>query len=578
MTIRVANFSGGSFLGWVRCNTDHPPPHAAGRIGTDRFVLGPRTGYDTWAIDVLTHLRAGEVKELDFSAAPGESFRLDPLPANPLDHFGIPKIDGVPMTLVSLSPSGAHWEIVLRLRVGMLCYDACLLWAPGSPWMRGELEVTCSNPSMPDMTANVPSSLFTCGLSIVYGGLQYRGPIADGQRFTAPLMLVWPARLSFPVEYQTAAAVGDGAIGSNGIRKLWPRGNPGFKADALEWSRRHLQGAKSRLSGWEAGPLGVTATSGATGSQEDQVFVGGECMVPAGIGAELVRYHVALGQGRRPCHHLEATGEPLRLEAHPELRIWDGRAHWHRGVSPDQLGKPRSLIVEEANGWWGPDVEHWLFNTVAIASRITGSWSLQRELATQARVYLLQWTAAPGMSTSSPYAARAIGWEGIGVVHLWRGLADRELAAQVRARWLERLRAVLLPSFGSSVWDVRIDDGRLGPGAWWMPWQQSVGAYGLDLAGEVFAASEARAAALQAALRVVDDAWAYREGQWVSAPSRPVHGEASFDGSFNLYGMPLAPAVVLQHQPEHPVAQAIMAQLLRDSGGAHPWLPPEVLG
>lgn len=608
MTIRLANFSGSPFLGWIRVNIDTPPTHHAWMKGMDRFVAAQRTGFDTWAIDVLTSLQPGEVKTLQPYEDPviDPSFRLGDLPDDPIGYFGIPTIDGMQMQVVSIEPSGAHHAITLRWRQGMFCVDAQLLWAPDRPaWMRGEIMVTCSNPDIPSVTSSPPELRFRCGQAIIFGGIKLPpGAIHDGYSCGFPITLVWPKRLLFPIDYSSAAAFGLMQIGGNAIKSLYHHGNPKFTGNALQWSRNHLPGAMARLSTWDAGPLGVTATSGATGGQEDQVFVGGECMIPDGIGAELVSYFVALGQGRRPCHHLEASGDPLSIVAHPNLRFWDGRAHWHQGVSPDQLGKSRSLTVEDSHNWWGPDVEHWLLNRLYVAARLTGSWSLQRLLEAQARVYLLQWTSEPGISTSQPYAARAIGWEGIGVVHLWKGLANRDLAAAVRLRWIDRLNRVILPSLShDDIWDIRTDDPRLGQGQWWMPWQQSVGVYGLDLAGEVMSQPAARAAALQGALRVLSDAWTEDQGTWLTSPIRPVgmtdgppdfaqarayvHEDCGipmpatdapplFDGSFNLFGMPLAVAVVLRHQPENAVARSIQTQLLRDCGGGHPWIPPEM--
>lgn len=590
-TIRLANFSVQPFAGWVRANTDTPPTCASGRMGTARFAVGQRTGLDTWAIDVHTSLRPGEVWTCDTDSATPEPHAIDPLPADPLAYFGLPTIAGVPLSVVHVSPDGAHYRIDLRARVGpMLVVELFLLWSPDCPgWAIGTLLVTASNPAVPDLVATVPpgfrlefgSSLVTIpgllwGCEIIPAG----DTIADGQSRAYPLTIVWP-RLVTPTDYSSAAALNQ--ILTNGITSLYPGGNPRLRAgaSALAWGREHVADAVASLHRWEPPRgLGVNPRSGDTGAQEDQVFVGAECMTPDGIGCDYVRYLTALAQSRRPCHHYEAGGEPLDLSRHPQLRFWDGRAHWHRGVSPDQLGKPRALTEQESQGWWGPDVEHWLLNTLAVASRITGDRALQRLLEAQARVYLLQWTAEPGLSTSSTYAARAVGWEGIGVVHLWRCLANRALAVAVHDRWLDRLDRVLLPKLSASdIWDIRQDDPRLGPGAWWMPWQQSVGAYGLDLAGQTFGRDDARQVALNGALRVLYAAWKLDGGTWLSAPSRTVSQAepAQFDGSFNLFGMPLAPATILRHNPNHSTAKEIMAQLIRDAKGGHPWLPPEVL-
>ncbi len=346
--------------------------------------------------------------------------------------------------------------------------------------------------------------------------------IGDGQARSFPLVFIWRQHLTSEREWSSAGAAASLSICANGVAKLWPDGNPQPIADPLGWTRANWAGAIARLHSWDDGPLGVKKRSGDTGKQEDQVFVGGECCSgPASLGAETVRYLVALGQSKRPCHHLEAGGALLDLARHPKLVIWSGRAHWHTGVSQDQIGKPRALTEIESHGWSGPDREHWLENTVAIAYRLTGSPALQWQIEAQARLFLLQETVDPRLSTSDFSAERAIGWAGIVAVHLWRSLEDRALAEQVAQRWRDRVLKVYLPRLGrkpQDVWKPITDSRLVADTGWrplnWMPYQQAIGAYGLDFACRLLGPPEGRDLAVRGA-RAAMRAWEPQpDGRW----------------------------------------------------------------
>lgn len=301
-------------------------------------------------------------------------------------------------------------------------------------------------------------------------------------------------------------------------------------------------------------------------------------VTPSGLGAEQVAYFGALKTLARPCHHLLADGtivDPTTAE--PRLIYWDGVPHWHTGVSPNRLGKSEWPTIEQTHGWAGPDVEHWLLNTTAAASRLYDSRALQWELRHQAFLYFGQWTTTPGWSTTQPYAARAVGWEGIAAVHLWRGLEDRALAERVRTHWQKRANDVILPAWRDrDIVDIRSNDPRLGPGDWWMPWQHAVGAYGLDLACAQIGPAEGRAVALRVARAVVDLAWVKVGDRWQSRAQMPVVGESPADESFNYFGCSLAVAVVLRHEPDNERARSIWAQLVATPERGASWLAPGI--
>lgn len=586
--IHLANYSPLPYSGWLRTTTDETFPASTEFPDGTRIVRGRPIGTDAHVVDVHTYLAPFEVRSVDPRAGLLVPATPPTLPQDPVAYFGVPTAGGVPFALLDAQPDGAGMRSHLRARVGDFVVDWWQVWYPGQPWMVGEVVVTASNPGSPfvqfaameAITLGLPGALISVAGTMGMPLMRHGEVFADGQARSLPVVVLLHPEAATPQQWASfGAAMRPVGICARGLQKLLPHGNPVPSQTALpplEWTRRHLPGAIARLTNWDAGPLGVVARSANAGDQEDEVFVGAECMAgPESLGAEVVRYLVALGQSRRPCHHLEQDGSLLDLSRHPQLRMWDGRPHWHRGVSPDQLGKSRGITEADANGWFGPDVEHWFLNTLAAAARLTGSQALQWQLAAQARVYLCQWTSAPGLSTSQPYSARAIGWEGIGVVHLWTTLEDRGLAMNVMNRWRDRAEGIILPALAASGdrWDVRLDDPRLGTGEWWIPWQQSVGAYGLDLAGEILGCQPARAAALRAAKRVVDEAWRCVDGLWHTVPQMAVDGRGEVGTSFNSFGMPLAVAVVLRHEPQNERARSIWAQI-GPKGGS--WIAPGV--
>ncbi len=632
--IDVGHYHQFPFRGWVRTTVDKLLPGAAFRVpvesaSQDREALVVSAGQVTPSlaeVDVLLDLPGSFVGSIDLDRmqeSTAERFVRRAIPGNVLEVLGVPMAFGVPMQFVSVDPSGAGYAVLFRARVGrMFVVELDAVYYPGQSWIKGELSITASNPSVPDLTDTLPGGpapLWMRGVPALVigpsGGLP-KGAVANGQSLVFPIAVAYTGLMQGN-DWVSGTVDCLDFVRVRGATP-WPQGRPRMPAgfDALQWARHHSSGAGAALSTWRPEPgIGPNPRSGDTGAQADQVFVGGECAGRDGVGAEWVRYLTACMQGRRPCNHREVDGRLLDIDGHPDLRLWDGQIHWHEGVSPDRLGKSRPVTEEEAHGWAGPDVEHAYMDNLAVAFRLTGRRGVGRLLESLARVYLFQWTSAPGLSTSQAYAARAIGIEGLNAYLFWHCLRDRDLATRVRQRWLDRWGAIVSRATADDIWDVRTDDPRLGAGAWWMPWQQALGAYGLDLAGELFQVPEARAAALRAARRVVADGWKRNEaGAWETAPVRPVAGtdmataermnaadiakarryvhddcgvpmpealtDAAaplFDGSFNLFGMPLAPAVVLRHDPTHPTATSIYEQLLTESGGGSTWFPPEIV-
>lgn len=604
--IHVANYSGHRFAGWRRLTVDREPPHDAGDVAyetnsgerTARYVVGRRSGLADRVVDVWLELEPGEVASLDLSRSMPRLFPVGGVPKNPEEFFGQPKIAGTPMRVVSVEPHAAGYDVHLLGSVGgMLHIHVWLHWWPDWPAIaQGEIVVCASNSGVPDMAATVPPRFsFDFGAAdvLVPGAT---GPnllpsgeyIGDGQARSFPVTLVWREHLADSSEWASAGAAASLAICANGISELWPGGNPArLSGSALEWSRRHWSRAVADLHTWNA-QLGIVPNGTQTGAEEDQVFVGAECMngVPS-LGAETIRYLVALGGSRRPCHHLEADGSLLSLTDHPDLAMWHGRAHWHRGVSPDQLGKPREITLLDTHGWLGPWREHWLCNTLAIASRLTGSPALQWQLEAQARVFLFQETVDPRFSTSGPDAVRSMGWAGLVALHLWRCLDDRDLAEQVRERWRQRVTQVYIPAYaGKDVW-TWTDDARLsaetGRPINVLAYQQMQGAGLLDYACRHIGPDEGRELALRGCKAMLDRCYSKAGGRWqfwelisfdpqtgIEGPlveGAGAHRTGWFDHTWALPGI----ACVLAHEPGNERAREVWAQNVLNGGK---WVPP----
>lgn len=628
--ITLTNLSSTRYSGWKRLVTSSP---LAGprRFGNTLIVPGVRTGLSDQIIDVKVDcLEPGQ--SLEIGETTPVDFERGQIPPAPIDFFGGPaRVDGLEMLWKSLVPNGAGWDCHLWMRTRRtLSVDLFFTWYPDQPgWASGRVMVTSSNPLVPDMVETLAEDLkLTFGDAFVVPVFAAAGRIvdagttfADGQSMVIPVTFLWLRHCTSEQEWGSAGAAAGFGIHGCAIEQLFPMGNPtlppGFNGSG--WAVPLVKESVRRLRTFEAPMLGANPLSPATGRQEDQLFVRGECFGAEGAGCGMLAELAAMKMANRPCHHLEVDGDPLRQG--PDQIFWDMRPHWAINQAK-KLGKPRQVSQEETRGWWGADVEHWLINTLFVGARMTGCPALQRLLEHQAGNYMRQQTIVPNWSTSQAYAARAIGYEGHNVVLLWRALRDRELAERVRQHWLLRWQRVILPhidrmsgQFTSGAFlDCRENDPRLGTGWWWMPWQQAVGAYGLYMAGKEFDVPSARTWGATFALQVVNEAWvgagevqldapesavdrsnfdafvreelgalpeqtdATAAPLWTTRPLAPVSGGGIHDGSFNYFGMALAPAVVLMAFPAHPRARAIWNYLTEraTTQADTSWLAPGV--
>lgn len=622
--VTVANYSTWPWSGYVRTTVDRMPPHSSGwLLRSGQFMagqpvapkdaiyrLGRRVGEATWVLDLWCELAPSQKRTFDLGAFDDCEIPVPGLPADVFAHFGawLPEVNGNPLTPLTIQVDGAAILVQLRARVpgSLLVCDLWLWWRPEEPWVcHGEALITASNPTVPDVVEDAPAVTLVFGDAVIQplgapvGQLAPATHWADGQSRGVPLTFSWPRHLP---RADWSQPWGDdewrwiGAFMSTeaakvwqptgvGIEKLLQQGNPllppGFAP--IPWANGRLPGAVAALYTWDVGTAGPVKTSGDTGAQtNEQFFVRGEALLPGGAGAEQIAYLGALKHADRPCHHREADGSPLDPSRHTSrpLIFWQGRPHSGLWNLVDRLGKPEPITSEITNGWFGPDPEHWFFPQLAAGTRYTGSPCLQALLRNQALIYPLQWTTQAGWSTSQPYASRAVGWEMLAAVALWRDLEDRQMADRVRVHNLARWTTVIAPTRSGDVWDWRTGDARFPPGgSWWIPSQQAIEAYGLDLAGETFGVPAMRETALRGALKVLDAAiFLGTDGRYFTVKSVCDDGRVDPWGGYWLFGTPMAVATVLRQQPNHARARAIWIQMVQDATQPEQtsWLSPGI--
>lgn len=590
--IRIANHSSSPFTGWLTTTVDTPLPYPACLVGTTKLVRGRQVGLNLWTVDAHVQLSARQIIAVDPAAAVSMPMPLSPLPLDPLAHFGgWASVGGIPLEIVSLDFYGVTWCLTLRARLGpMLVAKVYMYWRADEPGLiTGEATVTASNSSVPDVHAVAQNLRLKFGNGLTYVvGAGWDSPLVpdgtefgDGQARTVPFVIGWLRYMTTPEHWSGMIAAMNLTTCAVGIAKLWPiNGNPrlptGF--DPVTWTQSLWPAAMARIHTWDPAVTGPPPRSEDTGDQGDTVFVAGECM--AGVGPEKIAYLSALKMAARPNHYLNEHGIPIEPED-KDIQFFVSRPHPSTG---DLLGKSREITPDDTHGWFGPDSQHWLMNVQTAAFRLTGSRTLQDELEQLARLFLWQQvlpSVHPQWFTAGFDSDRSAGWTMIAAVHLWFNLTDRTLAQKVKDRAIARINEVYLQKFGDEdIWDIRTNDGHLGQGEWWQPYWQSVGSYGLWLAGHAFGHATAMAVALDAASYVVDHAWTTDDtGVWICNERMPVTGTPPApSGSFAYYGMPLAVAVVLNNDPNHVKARSIWAQLMSTNVLSKlAWMPPETV-
>lgn len=588
------------FRGWVRTTSDEEMLPAGSWNSGARYIRGRKIGLNTHVVDVWCLLAPGESKSFDLGMA-YEQVPVVSWPPDLVAHFGgslTPSLDGQPMGVVSLTPDGASILAHFRKVTYEAVVDLWLWWYPDEPaWCHGEALVTAATRSDPkDYIPSIYLSWGDAHVTVLGRQDAYLWAVdsmAAGQAKAVPVTFTWPRHAKGTLDLSSAAVASQWQIGAVGIQQLLHDGNPLYGEGFTPTKMISQFGeAARRLHTWDVPLYGPAIKSTDSGDQEDQVFVRGEALLPGGEGAELVAWLSAIKlHAERPCNYVEPDGSPLEPARHvsPRLVFWNAMPHDYQSppgnyvISPDRLGLSRNPTIEETRYRYGPDVEHWLCNTLVAACRLTGSPVAQRLLRNLCVVYLLQRTEDPSWSTTTEgIFLRGLGWEGIFVAHVWRDLEDRAMAQRVADRWRERCRRVILPRLAAKERDIWSTWNELSPAVpilpGWIPWHQAIMAYGLDLACRVVGPEEGCALALRGAKRVLEDVWQLEGERWVEYERLSLAGDRSRSGMFTASWFPCAVAVVRRYEPENAKAAAIWRQMLSDTANSadRSWLPPGV--
>ena len=197
-------------------------------------------------------------------------------------------------------------------------------------------------------------------------------------------------------------------------------------------------------------------------------------------------------EAHRPCRWFEDDGSFIKAKNHPNLVIYDGKPHWRKAVSPDQLGRKKFVV---RNGWENHDDQHneeidGSFMQAAI--RNTGDPSLIHEAQMMAQRWISRLTIKKNWSTSDPLTGRAAGRVFKTLAYLISVLPKRD-AEELRQAIDRRLTAIENDYYGQ-VFDAQgkvkylrtIDnDQRVFPsGSGWIVWEDALAVAGMYMLGK----------------------------------------------------------------------------------------------
>jgi len=489
---------------------------------------------------------------------PANSNKVEMLP--PSDE-PIPTIP--PITLDGAAPdlsawygdAGLHWHC-RWVRPGLV-FDLWLEVHEGQHWGHAELLVTATAESARWELDMLPK--------LVSGGhllLRQREALLlfHGQAMAVCGVWVLDKALADPEQMRSAMAWWE-----HPMLPVQDHLRHGHRDIAAPLDREKLSALWEAHGTWRHIPLGPNARSGDTGAQEDQGWHAQHGLLDSRD--LLARYLAALQMARRPNGFRESDGRPIDLANHPQLVLWDGRPHWSRGVSPDQLGLAQQ-VMEWSGGYMGPDREHWLLNTLCETYEQTRSPLLRQLIEDQRTLILGGETLDPRLSTSNAGAPRGVGWTCLAAAKVYVALDKDE---EVRERMAQRLRQVIVPQCLNPGYEVKrfatvTDDRVLGGKTAWVPWQHSIAAMGLWAAYRAMQLDEAMWLALAAADAVTRYGWSQVDGVWIAwdaieerEPGVP--GTERFTSGFFKGWMQAGPSVVIAaHRMALPVPEDLVAR------------------
>lgn len=232
---------------------------------------------------------------------------------------------------------------------------------------------------------------------------------------------------------------------------------------------------------------GLAASAHQAGEQADFGVVALEPVAYTGLPSFLFEVEWSVLQdGCRPVHYFEADARPLRAADHPDWVAHNGRTHYHVPTSRDRLGKTDPKADFDSHRWFGKDNQHWSNNYLCAYYLLTGDPQIQLEIENEAQLYLGGRTLRPGIATSNPGAARAVGRSMLAATWLYLCTGNADLLERMRARmyqvnaptWLDRDT----PANRIRPFDIKKPDPRYIPGnedPVWVPWEEALAVVGL---------------------------------------------------------------------------------------------------
>lgn len=288
-----------------------------------------------------------------------------------------------------------------------------------------------------------------------------------------------------------------------------------------------------------------------------------------------------LQESWRPTHLRNADGSLFRFTTRPEVLLWHS-VNDHR-ITGNKLGKSRTLNWSDCRPsvrfgkWGGHGWEHWTtYHLAAYALMTSDTWAIRE---CEHKVELLLGTMQINSRSpvlNNPGASRAVGrmlqtgvmlWQVTGRLDLYQRIFAR--IGVVDAKWRGKTTSPVRPAVVRGK-DFRNLGGQL---PFWMPWQQAIGARGLDAVWQQTGDTRARDLAKVWARNVFDYGIFKVGNRYRAAKAVEWRNGGAWPGwtTYTTTGDALPPQLGLDGEP--PMTLDELADLIENPPDAPP-LPP----